>query len=428
MIKKFINARLITMEGKPEVIENGTVIVKDDKILFAGKGEDASKAYDGDADIENDCKGNILMPGFKNAHTHTAMTLMRSYADGLPLQDWLTQKIFPLEAKFTGEQIYTFTKLGILEYLTSGITACFDMYLAPEETARACSDMGFRCVQCGNVNNFSSSVENMERLYDSLNNSDPLNSYILGCHAEYTCSEELLKDIASLAEKKKAPVFLHANETKKEVDECEERHGKKVITYLDSLGLFNYGGGIYHGVHVTDEEMDILEKKNISVVLNPGSNTKLASGIAPVTEYLKRGINTALGTDGPSSNNCLDMFREMFLATGLSKLRDGNASAVPAEEVLKMATVNGSDCMGLENARTLTAGQQADMVMLDMHAPNMRPVNDVLSNIVYSGSKSNVLMTMVAGRILYESGEFPHCDKEKIYSEAENIQKELGLL
>ncbi|MBQ7557601.1 MAG: amidohydrolase [Lachnospiraceae bacterium] len=425
-MRKFYNAKLLTMEGEPEIINDAVVVVDGDRIAYAGPREKAGPEEKPGPD-DMDCRGNLLMPGFKNAHAHSAMTLMRSYADGLPLQEWLTQKIFPLEARFKPEQISAFTKLAILEYLSSGITACFDMYLAPEDTARACEDMGFRCVQVGNVNNFSSSVQYIGELFDKLNVPGSLNSYILGCHAEYTCSVELLRSISELAHSKKAPLFLHVNETEREALECREKYGMPTLCFLDSLGFFDYGGGIYHGVHMTDEELDIMEKRGLSVVLNPGSNIKLASGMAPVSEYLKRGINCALGTDGASSNNALNMFREMYLVSGLSKLRDKDASAVPAKEVLKMATVNGSDCMGLGSARTLSEGQQADMIMIDLQAPNMRPGNDTISDLVFSCSDSNVLMTMVAGKILYYKGEYKTCDVEKLYAEVDDICRDLGM-
>ena len=192
--------------------------------------------------------------------------------------------------------------------------------------------------------------------------------------------------------------------------------------YLDSLGKFEYGGGGYHGVYLTEEDMDIFEKHKLSVVTNPASNMKLASGIAPIARLMERGINLAIGTDGPASNNCLDMFREMFLVTGLAKLREKDAAAVDADEVLRMATVGGAKAMGLEECDTLKAGKLADLIMIDLHQPNMQPLNNISKNLVYSGSKQNVILTMVNGKILYESGEFRIGDKpEEIYDWANRI-------
>lgn len=192
--------------------------------------------------------------------------------------------------------------------------------------------------------------------------------------------------------------------------------------FLDSLGLFDYGGGGYHCVYFTEEDMDLFAKKGLHIITNPGSNTKLASGVAPITRFLEKGINVGIGTDGASSNNCLDMFREMFLTTGLAKLKEKDASAVDAEEVLKMATVNGAKAMGLTDCDILAEGKKADIIMIDLHQPNMQPLNNIAKNIVYSGSKQNVKMTMIDGRILYYDGRFLCCDDvEALYAKANEI-------
>ena len=402
--------------------------MQDQKILYVGDGSDVDTVYQELVlesivwDREIDCEGNLLMPGFKDAHTHSGMTLLRSYADDLPLADWLNQQVFPIEAKMDGEMIYHLTKLAVLEYLTSGITAIFDMYLTPETIARACVDMGMRCVQVSGQNNFSQSLELTEKMYQKLNYDDPLLSYFIGFHAEYTCSRELLEGVAALSHKYQAPVFTHLAETRAEVEGCKERYGMSPVKLLDSLGMFDYGGGGYHCVYLDEEDMEIFRKRNLSVVTNPGSNTKLASGIAPISDYLQRGINVAIGTDGPASNNCLDMFREMFLVTGLAKLRENDAAAVDALEVLKMATVNGSKAMNLPDTDVLDRGKEADIIMIDLHQPNMQPINNIPKNIVYSGSKQNVKMTMIQGKILYENGQFTKAyDVEEIYRKANEI-------
>ena len=423
---RFYNARILTM--KDTQILEGELWVQDQKILYLGDGSDVDTVYQELVlesivwDREIDCEGNLLMPGFKDAHTHSGMTLLRSYADDLPLADWLNQQVFPIEAKMDGEMIYHLTKLAVLEYLTSGITAIFDMYLTPETIARACVDMGMRCVQVSGQNNFSQSLELTEKMYQKLNYDDPLLSYFIGFHAEYTCSRELLEGVAALSHKYQAPVFTHLAETRAEVEGCKERYGMSPVKLLDSLGMFDYGGGGYHCVYLDEEDMEIFRKRNLSVVTNPGSNTKLASGIAPISDYLQRGINVAIGTDGPASNNCLDMFREMFLVTGLAKLRENDAAAVDALEVLKMATVNGSKAMNLPDTDVLDRGKEADIIMIDLHQPNMQPINNIPKNIVYSGSKQNVKMTMIQGKILYENGQFTKAyDVEEIYRKANEI-------
>lgn len=428
---RLYNARILTMQEGEQIFE-GEIWIRDDRILYVGDGKNVDGVYDKLKipcliwDREVDCEKNLLMPGFKNAHTHSGMTVLRSYADDLPLKDWLNKQVFPVEAKLTAEDICELTKLAVLEYLTSGITAVFDMYLTPESIARAFDEMGMRCVQVGAVNNFSQSLELVEEMYQKLNQGSPLQSYMLGFHAEYTCSPELLKGIAALAHKYKAPVYTHLSETEEEVAECRERYGVTPLKYLDGLGIFDYGGGGYHCVHVTEEEIGIMKAKGLYAVTNPGSNTKLASGIAPISDFLKAGIPVAIGTDGPASNNCLDMFREMFLVTGLAKLKQKDASAVDAMEVLKMATVNGALAMGLRDADILAAGKLADIIMIDLMQPNMQPINNIPKNIVYSGSKSNVAMTMIGGRILYEKGRFFLTEQpEDIYRKAGQIKERL---
>lgn len=433
---RLYNARILTMEENRDIFQ-GEIRVEDGTITYVGtdrlgaevsmagaESQNSDKSVKWDREI--DCGGNLLMPGFKDAHTHSGMTLLRSYADDLPLDEWLNQKIFPVEAKMSGEDIYELSKLAVLEYLTSGITAVFDMYLTPETIADAFDDMGMRCVQVGAVNNFSQSPAMVEEMYRKLNGKSPLQSYILGFHAEYTCSKELLTEIAALARKYQAPVFTHLAETKQEVAGCKERYGMTPLAFLNSLGMFDYGGGGYHCVHMTWEDIAIMKEKGLYAVTNPGSNTKLASGIAPITDFLKAGIKVAIGTDGPSSNNALDMFREMFLVTGLARLRDEDASAVDALEVLKMATVNGSHAMGLKDTDVLSAGKAADIIMIDLNQPNMQPINNIAKNLVYSGSKQNVIMTMINGKILYEKGRFYTADQpEEIYQKAEQIRKKI---
>lgn len=415
---RFYNARILTMNGSFELVE-GELWTKEERIAYVGPAKNAEGV---EWDKEIDCEGNVLMPGFKNAHTHSGMTAMRSFADDMPLQEWLNTKIFPLEARMTEEDNYDLTQLAILEYLTTGVTSIFDMYLSPKDIAQACIDMGMRCVLVSGLNKFGPSVEEMENRYQKLNHMHPLISYRMGVHAEYTCDKALLEEVSALIHKYQAPLFTHISETKLETEECLERYGMTPPQFFDSLGLFDFGGGGYHCVYFTEEDMDLFAKKGLYVVTNPGSNTKLASGIAPVGRFLEKGISVAIGTDGPSSNNCLDMFREMFLVTGLAKLLQKDASAVDANEVLKMATVNGARAMGLSDADVLAEGKLADIIMIDLHQPNMQPLNNIVKNIVYSGSKQNVKMTMINGQILYYDGEFLNgVDAEKIYAKANEI-------
>ncbi len=421
------NARILTMADGMKLTE-GEIWIRGKRIAYIGDGTNADLACRGKErdgivwDREIDAKGNLIMPGFKNAHTHSAMTFLRSYADDLPLQAWLNDRVFPMEAKLTGDDIRLLTKLAVLEYLTSGVTAFFDMYLTPETIAQAAEETGMRCVQTGAVNNFSQSTELVEEMYRKLNQEDSLNSYRIGFHAEYTCDKSLLERVSDLSHKYKAPVYTHNSETKREVEDCIERSGMTPTQYLDSLGLFDYGGGGYHCVWLNDTDIEIFKRRGMHVITNPASNLKLASGIAPIQRYVNAGLNVAVGTDGPASNNCLDMFREMFLVAGLSKYLEQDAAAMDADKVLYMATAGGAAAMGLHDCDMLAEGKYADLIMIDLAQPNMQPIHHITKNLVYSGSKQNVKMTMVNGEILYEDGSFHIGESpEVLYREAAKI-------
>ncbi len=418
---RFFNAKILVLneDEKFEIVE-GELWTKDKLIYYVGNGDDKPETLSWEREI--DAKGNLLMPGFKDAHTHTAMTFLRSFADDLPLQSWLYDSVFPREGQLTEDDIYWLDILGIMEYLTSGITSNFDMYFFPPKNAKASVDCGFRTVQTSGLNNFGGTIEQLEENYNIVNEMSDLSSFIIGFHAEYTTSKELMEGVASLAQKYHSPVFLHNAETALEVKECKERWGMTPTQLTDSLGMYQYGGGGYHCVHMEDADFEIFKQRGLTAVTNPASNLKLASGVAPIKRYMDEGIALAIGTDGPASNNCLDMFREMFLTTALAKVRENDAAVVPAEDVLYMATTAGAKCMGLEDCDRLAVGKKADVIMIDLQQPNMQPENNTIKNIVYSGSKQNVALTMVDGKILYEAGKFDiGFDPAEIYAKANAI-------
>ena len=416
---RFYNAKILTMES--ENIINGELCTDGGRITYVGE-----KAQTGDFDREIDLSGNLIIPGFKNAHTHTAMTFLRSFADDLPLNDWLYNQVFPHEAKLTEEAVYAFTQLGNMEYLTSGITASFDMYMKLPAYARANVDMGYRTVICGSINDFGGTVEGMEEEYNTYNNYNPLISYQLGFHAEYTTKREILEGMAALSQKLKSPLFAHNSETKAEVEGCFERYNMSPTQLFDKLGMFEYGGGGFHCVWFDEHDMEIFREKNLFMVTNPASNLKLASGIAPICEMKRRGMKYfAIGTDGPASNNCLDMFREMFLVAGLQKVKENDAAACPAFDVLEMATKGGALAMGLKDCDVLAAGKCADFAVIDLKQPNMQPVHNIAKNLVYAGSKQNVKMTVVDGKILYEDGKFLTVDADEVYERANRLAREI---
>ncbi len=413
----FKNARILTMKSKDIIF--GDLLVENNRI------KKIAKSINEEADKVVDCEGNLLMPSFKNAHAHTAMIFARSIADDLPLHDWLFDSIFPMEAKFQEGDIYHLTKVGILEYLTSGISCAFDMYFNPPEIIKASEELGFRSVIL--ATSLSEPISLIKVRYLTLNKKDSLISYKIGIHAEYTTPLERMKDIAALANELHAPVFLHIGETKDEVQGCVDRYGLRPVELIDSIGMINYGGGGFHCNYFSINEIKIAKKRNFNIITCPASNLKLASGIAPIYKYFKEGLNIAIGTDGAASNNSLDMFKEMYLVSTLQKVVNNDASCMDGFEVLKFATVNGAKAMGLSDIDVLEEGKIADIIMIDLSNPAMRPINNISKNIVYAGSKDIVKMTMINGKILYYNHEFfINEDINEIYKKAQQITERLS--
>lgn len=420
MSVRFYNARILSM--KDQSITEGELCVDNDRISYIGPAvEHKDKVFD----REIDCKGNLLMPGLKNAHTHSAMTFSRSLADEYCLNDWLFKAIFPREDKLTPEAVYWFSKLAYADYLSGGITSCFDMYFHREASAKAAVETGFRHVFCGAANDFGG-FESLEEYYKTLNDYDPLVSFILGFHAEYTTCEDNLKFMSDLAHKYEAPVFTHISETKDEVEGCKERYGVTPAVLFDKLGIFDFGGGGFHCTWLTDEDRDIFKNRCLWSVFNACSNLKLASGITPVYKFIEKDMKIAIGTDGAGSNNALSMFREMYLDTVLSNVETHNAAAVDPFTILKAGTTGGALCMGLNDSDVLDVGKKADIIMIDMNKPSMQPENNIPRNIVYSADNSVVKMTMIDGKILYEDGKFTSIDMDEVIKNTQKLMEGLS--
>ncbi|MBO7356305.1 MAG: amidohydrolase [Lachnospiraceae bacterium] len=414
---RLYNARILDLDNSHS-IRFGEVHVSDsliEKVIYDDERDSAPVSPGEDDagerslclfDSEIDCKAGLLMRGFNNAHTHSAMTFLRSLADDKPTPKWLKEDIFPNEARLTDDDIADFSRLAIMEYVSGGTVSAMDMYLRPDVTAEVFAKAGMRAVIVSGLNDFTSSLESLQDEFKRLNEYDPLIGYRVGFHAEYTTGRDKLERLSEIAASNKCPVFCHLSETRSEVEECVRRNGETPLKYLDSLGLFDNGGGIYHGVHLTDEEMDIAAEKGIRVVINSGSNCKLASGIAPLKKLYDKKVKLAIGTDGPASNNSLNMFKEMYLTSVLCKLAEDDAACMDASFILDMAVKGSAECMGLEDSGLVAPGKPADLILLDLNRPNMQPLNNIVKNIVYAGSASDVIMTMCAGRILYRNGEY----------------------
>ena len=420
MSVRFYNCRILTMKDS-NIIE-GELWTDNDRISYIGPSvDDSDKKFD----REIDCKSNLLMPGLKNAHAHSAMTFSRSLADEYCLDDWLHKAIFPREAKLTPEAVYWYAKLAYAEYLAGGITSCFDMYFFRELTAKAAIETGFRHVFCGAANDYGG-FDELEGYYNSLNSMDPLVSFIFGFHAEYTTSEDNLKRMSDLAHKYEAPVFTHISESYPEVEGCRERYGVTPAVLFDRLGIFDYGGGGFHCVWFTDEDREIFKNRGLWSVFNACSNLKLASGITPVYKFIEKDMKIAIGTDGAGSNNALSMFREMYLDTVLSNVETHNAAAVDPFTILKAGTTGGALCMGLNDSDVLDTGKKADIIMIDMKKPSMQPENNIIRNLIYSGDNSIVKMTMIDGKILYEDGNYTTIDIDEVISESNKLLEGLA--
>ena len=417
---RFYNGRVLSFTGGIK-ISRDEVWTDGGRIAYVGAERKDAPRFEREIDL----RGDLLMPGFKDAHTHTAMTFLRSFADDMPLSDWLYQQVFPNEAKLDDEMIYTFTKLGIMEYLSSGITSSFDMYMRNEAYAKANVDCGFRTVICSALNNFDADEKNIEREYLRFNDYDELVSYRLGIHAEYTTGMERMKYMASLAEKYKEPCFMHLCETESEVKGCVERWGMTPPQLLDSIGMFAYGGGGFHCVWMSDGDIELFARKKLWAVTNPGSNAKLASGIAPLDRLAAAGIQMAIGTDGAASNNNLDMFEEMHLADIMPCGYRHDPTEVSSAEVLDMATVNGARLQGRSDTGVLAVGKKADIIALDLDKPHLYPNFDTPALLTCAAHSSDVVLTMVDGKILYENGEYKTLDREKVFYEARAAVKRL---
>ncbi len=395
----------VTMCDEMPVIDNAYILVEGNRISYVG-----TERPLGEFDEVMDASGMVAMPGLVNAHTHTAMTLLRSYADDMNLQDWLFQKIFPFEDTLTPQMVYEGSVRGIQEMLASGTTCFHDMYFFQEETARAAEELGMRGVLCEGITDgvLKKKLEKTENLLAQLKNSSGRLKVGISPHAVYTCSEETLKTAAEYAKKHGLQIHTHLSETKIENEDCLRDHGMSPAAWMEQCGLFDVPCTAAHCVWLSQEDMEILKRHNVTVVHNPVSNLKLASGVAEVPKLTQTGIHVALGTDGASSNNNLDLFEEIKLTGILHKGVALDPTVLPAWEVLKMATVNGAKALGYKDLGMLKEGYLADLILLDFNKPQFIPNHNTVSNLVYAVRGSDVVYTMVDGKFVYQKGEFSY--------------------
>jgi len=406
---------LVPIDGQRDVIENTNIYIEGDRIVHIG---DLREDYKVDKVIDG--KNKVAMPGFVNSHTHLAMSLLRNYADDLPLQEWLTKKIWPIEAKLNAEDVYWGSLLSMVEMIQSGTTTFCDMYFFMEEVGKGLEESGMRGVLTRGIieekGMEKEKIDYTRKLYEEWNGrGNGRIRVMVAPHAPYTCSPSYLKDILDLAVELNAGIHIHLSETKKEVEDSLRIYGKSPIKHVYELGLFKQPTVAAHCVHIDDEDVNILKNNNVTAVYNPSSNLKLASGFAPVDKMLKAGVNVALGTDGASSNNNLNMFEEIHIASIVNKAVNMDAVSVTAKDVLTMATINGAKGLNWDNEiGSVEVDKKADIILIDMDKPHLYPLHNVMSALAYSAQGSDVDTVIIDGNIIMENREIKTLDVERI--------------
>jgi 5-methylthioadenosine/S-adenosylhomocysteine deaminase len=418
-----------------EVLRPDGVVESVDVLIDQDDGEIVDVGPDlGGGDETLDADGGLVIPGLVNAHTHVAMTLLRGYADDKPLDAWLQEDIWPVEAELTPEDVRAGAELGVLEMIKSGTTAFADMYFEVEKIADAVETggikalLGYTALTVGKDDEAAAadvkrSIEVAETLDGAADGRIRTN---VQPHSLTTVGEEYLRDIADAASEEDFPLHFHANETKNEVDPIVEREGERPIVWADDLDLLQDGAILAHGTHLDAEEIDLLADRDVTVAHNPAANAKLASGIAPVQKMIDAGVRVALGTDGPASNNVLDLVRAMRDAALVGKVADEyDAEAVSAGTVVGMATRNGADALGFEDAGRIDAGAAADLAVVDVDQPHLTPHHDLLSHLVYAATGSDVRHTICDGQVLMRDREVLTMDEAAVRERAQRHATDL---
>ncbi|AFV03169.1 MULTISPECIES: amidohydrolase [Dehalobacter] len=429
MSRYLIRAMILPMTDAQDFYPQGEIAIDGDRIVSVGERGTAPAGFNPDRVLN--LTNHVVMPGLINTHTHAAMTLLRGYADDMPLMPWLQEKVWPFEDKMTPEDIYWGSSLALCEMLRSGTTTMTDMYISEEETARAVLESGTRALlsrgmiehnkEAGN----RSLQENIELFRKYHNAGDGRIKIMFGPHAPYTCSGEFLLTVKQEADRLGTGIHIHLAETQSELVTIRERYGTTPLCWLEQQGILGGQMIAAHCVYLNDAELDILKKYNVGVAHNPESNMKLSSGTARIPEMLKRGITVGLGTDGTSSNNDLDMFGEMRSASFQQKLV-GSPEDLKAYEVLRMATTGGATVAGLKDLGKLQPGYKADIISIDFDQPHFYPRFSIPSHLVYCARGGDVRTAIVDGKILMEDGRLLTLDEQKICREAEKRARRIA--
>jgi len=416
------NGTILTMDGQNRVIPDGLLTVEGDRISSIRKnGKGSIKAHK-----EIDAEGGLILPGLINSHTHAAMTLFRGLADDLPLMEWLNKYIFPVEGKMDADFVRVGSLLACAEMILSGTTTFCDMYLFEEEVAKAAKESGMRCLvgevlydfpspNYGSVEKgFTYTKELIERWKE-----DPLVDIAVEPHSLFTCGVDLLHKANDLALNSDVPLILHVAETRTELEEIEKQYGKRPVQHLMDLGLLGPHLIADHCVYINESEIEVLAQHKVSVVHNPESNMKLASGFAPVPEMIAKGVTVGLGTDGCASNNNLDLFAEMDMAAKLHKVNKLDPTVMEAQTVFRMATIDGARALGLEKITgSLEVGKRADLIIIDTNKPHLIPMYNPYSHLVYAASGHDVKHSIIDGSIVMEDRKLLTLEVEDIMEQA----------
>jgi len=424
-------ATIVTVNDEQEVIEEGELLIEKGLITSVGRACDPPvgwRATKATRIIE--ARGKVVLPGLVNAHNHAAMSLFRGYADDLPLMQWLHEKIWPAESKMVEEDVYWGTALSVLEMVRGGTTTFADMYLFMDQVARVVKKVGTRAVLARGVTagGTDPKLEETRRLVETWHKgAGGRIRAAVGPHAPYTCTPEFLQQVAGLAKELGVPAHIHVAETREEVQQIKERYGATPVQYLERSGLFDAPRvTAVHCVHLTGEDVKILADRRVGVVSCPGSNLKLAAGIAPLAKMVKAAIPIGLGTDGPASAGALDMWEQMRLAANLQKALTGEADAISAAQALEMATRGGARALGLDGQiGAIIPGLSADVIIVNAERAHFYPPHDVLSSLVYAGHPADVETVIVAGQPVMEERMLLNLDEREVLARSAERAREL---
>ena len=422
------NALAILPQGAEDVIQETSIYIEGDKIAAIG---DAPEGFTEDKVIDG--KDKLVIPGLINCHTHSYMSFMRNVADDLSFMDWLFGTIDPIEQQMTDEDTYWGANLAIIEMMKSGTTCFNDMQMNIHQTTRAVKESGMRAVICRGLVGSGNDEAGQMRLRQAYEERDAARdcdrlTFRLGPHAPYTCDNAFLKIVAEEAKKENMGIHVHLSESVSEIEQIQEKYGCTPIALAEKCGIFDVPAIAAHCVQVTEEYMDSLVRKNVSVGTTPASNMKLGNGFAPIGRMLEKGINVCLGTDGAASNNCLNMFHELSLLTLIHKGTGKTPQCVSAKEGFRIATINGARALGLEKEiGSIEVGKKADLAILDLNTPSLTPRNNLIAGLSYSANGSEVDTVIINGQITMENRRILTMNEQLVYRKIQQIIERMGL-